>query len=193
MSEGTGKTMATLGAKDSRSTLVDERPPLERTTTPPPLPSSPLSPASPFSASFDPNNPTPLTPPANLFSPMTSIVPNASATPLGMQITQDSWRASLGALALQFAALATMPTPDRENSAGYVGTLSVIEQAQERLKEEIEVLREQVEHLRETRTPAEKEKEREHLHLNGDVEGYEIRIQAVEKRVEDLAEAIRLE
>ena len=89
--------------------------------------------------------------------------------------------------------MATLPGPERDNAGSYAGALAVIEQAQAKLKEELDTLREQVEHLQEMRTPAEKEKEREREHGDGGGEQYEARLQAVEKKVEEIAETIRLE
>lgn len=67
----------------------------------------------------------------------------------------------------------------------------MIEQAQSRLKDELETLREQVAHLMESGRRPEKEKEREKVEIP--VEDYEMRLRAVEKKVDELGEAIRLE
>lgn len=100
---------------------------------------------------------------------------------------------SLNALASQFStasqALAALPTSDRENPVNLTA-LTAIERTQAQLKEDMDALREQVEYLR-TRSP-EKEKMREQAE-GEPVESYELRMQAVEKRVEEIAEAIRLE
>ena len=185
--------MATLEAKDSKSTLVEE-PTREGAGTPHPLPSTP---GSPFSASFDPNNATPQTPADGLTSPMAGGVQirPLPSVPIALQ---DAWRtsiaSSLNALSSQFAtasqALASMPTPDLESPASTTA-LTIIEQAQARLQEEMEVLREQVEYLR-TRSP-EKEKARASENESTDLSSYEARVAAVEKMVEEIAESIRLE
>ncbi|KIP01942.1 hypothetical protein PHLGIDRAFT_20569 [Phlebiopsis gigantea 11061_1 CR5-6] len=108
-------------------------------------------------------------------------------------VSNPSLTTSLNALASQFStaslALAALPTPDRESPAGSTA-LAVLEQAQSQLKEEIDALREQVEYLR-TRTP--KEKEREHAGVLPVAETYELRIEAVEKKVDELGEALRLD
>ena len=182
--------MATLEPKDSKSTLVEESSSKERAGTPHPLPPTPLSPASPFSASFDPNAPTPQIHPDQIFLPTTSSLSSVSAAPVATQMTQDAWRSSLQALASQFATLASVPAPVAGDHGAFSGALTVLEQAQAKLKDEIDILKEQLETLR-LRTPSDKEKEREHP--DGGIEGYEARFQAVEKKVEEIAEAIRIE
>lgn len=174
-----------LEPKDSRSTLVDE-PVRERPDTPQPTPSTPGSPG-PFSASFDPNAPTPQTPSVSLVSPMTGLASSPSA------VSQEMWRnsiaGSLNALASQFAtasqALAAAEHESPASSAAFIA----IEQAQARLKEELDSLREQIERL----SVRSSEKEKERAHPEGSVDAYEARIQAVEKKVDDIAETIRLE
>lgn len=85
-----------------------------------------------------------------------------------------------------------MPTTERQSPA-QVGALAVIEQTQARLQEEMEALREQVEYLR-TRSPG-KEKGRAQPDESSsvDMDAYDARMTAVEQKVEELAEIIRLE
>lgn len=195
--------MATLEPKDSRSTLVEEPEKLPpRSDTPHSLTNgAPMSPNSPFSASFNPNAPTPQTPPEGyMFSPMTAILSSPSPqTALAPPVNQEAWRgnvaSSLHALASQFAvasqALASMPTPERESPA-FSTALTVVEAAQARLKDELDTLREQIEFLR-VREKGSTEKGRERELPDIPAEAYETRIQAVEKKLEEMAEAIRLE
>ncbi|EKM52215.1 uncharacterized protein PHACADRAFT_260438 [Phanerochaete carnosa HHB-10118-sp] len=194
---------ATLELKDSRSTLVEEpdKPPV-RSNTPHPLTNgAPATPGSPFSASFNPNAPTPRTPPEGvMFSPMTLALANpppdnSLAPPASAEAWRGSVTSSLTALAAQFAvasqALSAMPNPERESPA-FTAALDVVEQAQARLKDELDVLREQVEFLR-VREKGSAEKGREREQVDVPVDAYEERLHAVEKKVEDIAESIRLE
>lgn len=182
-----------LEAKDSRSTLVEEVPRFERSETPHAQSPAPATPASPFSASFDPNGPIPQTP-QGILSPATTLSQRPS-----MPASQDAWTssvaASLNSLASQFAAastaLATVPIRPNSDVQESFPALTMIEQAQSRLKDELETLREQVAHLMESGRRPEKEKEREKVEIPA--EDYEMRLQAVEKKVDELGEAIRLE
>lgn len=130
---------------------------------------------------------------------MTGIIQNPPL-PSAPAALQDAWRTSiaisLNALSSQFAtasqALATIPTTERQSPA-QLGALAVIEQTQARLQEEMEALREQVEYLR-TRSPG-KEKGRAQPDESSsvDMDAYDARMTAVEQKVEELAETIRLE
>ena len=190
--------MASLDTKGSWSTLV-EREELERQKngTPHILPNPPIvpsqGPATPFSASFNPNAPTPLTPPEGIVSPMTTILRD----PPG-RANADAWTnsisASLGALATQFSAasqaLAAIPTIPASSDVT-PEAIAVIQQAQSNLEQELDSLKEQVTYLLEHRRSSNKEKER--AHDVGDWEGFESRLQSVEQRMEKLSEAITLE
>ncbi|GJE96968.1 hypothetical protein PsYK624_131780 [Phanerochaete sordida] len=197
----------TLEPKDSRSTLVDEgdkadKAP-ERADTPHPLTSSSTSttPGTPFSASFDPNGPTPLTPPeGGMFSPMSIALSHqtpqlALVAPANAEAWRSNVASSLNTLAAQFAvasqALATLPTPERESPV-FNTTLTIVEQAQARLRDELDGLREQVEFLR-VRDKGVTEKGRERALPDVPMDAYEERLQAVEKKVGDIAEVIRLD
>lgn len=205
-------SMATLETKDSRLTLVDETE-RERTRnngTPHPLPPSPLSPASPaspFSSYFDPNGPTPATPDPAI-APIAVI--NAPARPsAGPDVWSNSISASLSTLATQFAAashaLAALPQSasitraddETESSMSTRGGVAAIMQAQARLEEELETLREQVASLGEHSRRAEKEKQKAQeggLTIDDTVrESLETRFLGIEKKLDDLAETIRLE
>lgn len=192
--------MTTLENKDSRSTLVEEA---ERTrvqnNTPHPLPPSPLTPASPFSASFDPNGPLPLTPEF----PNAPIIPARSLHRPVPEAWGRTVSASLSTLATQFAAasqaLATLPQTaildtDDDSTASSSAAVVSIQQAQARLEEELDSLREQITALGEHRR-AEKEKAREGAMITDeDVRDHmETRFLGIERKLDDLAETIRLE
>jgi hypothetical protein len=184
--------MATLDSKDSKSTLVDdnERQHREgqRSGTPPPLPTSSTMPEapSPFSAYFDPNAKTPLTPPITLASPMTTLArdsnsnsnstsnDNNNSHQLGTpaEAWTSSLSVSLNALASQFAiasqALSTipaLPSPSPSTSISSAGidpeALAVVRQAQTTLEQELEALKEQVAYILEHGRSSDKEKARE--------------------------------
>ncbi|KAF7800174.1 hypothetical protein EIP86_011421 [Pleurotus ostreatoroseus] len=189
--------MATLETKDSRSTLVEEAERARTNGTPHPLPPSPLTPASPFSASFDPNGPLPMTPE----SPLAPLIPARS--PARPEAWSRTVSASLNTLASQFAAasqaLATLPQTavldmDDESTTSSSAAVVSIQQAQARLEEELDSLREQITALGEHRR-AEKEKERENpMIADEDIrDSIETRFLGIEKKLDDLAETIRLE
>lgn len=99
---------------------------------------------------------------------------------------------SLGHLATQFAtaskALASVP-PDTESR--HQESLETIRRAQGKLEQDLESLKEQVAHLREYGTRTEKEKERA-LDL-ASMEGFGVRLQSVEKKLDEIEETMRLE
>ncbi|KAI0087515.1 hypothetical protein BDY19DRAFT_907366 [Irpex rosettiformis] len=190
--------MATLDTKDSRSTLVEgEEAERAKSGTPHPLTNSSSTPtqepALPFSASFNPNAPTPLTPPAGIVTPMTTMLRSTPG-----RANSDAWTnsisISLSALATQFsaasqalAAISAIPVSSDVTQEA----IAAIQQAQSKLGQELDSLKEQVSYLLEHGRPSNKEKERAH-----DVEsseGFESRLQEIEQRLEQVSEAITLD
>lgn len=193
--------MASLDTKDSRSTLVEgEDAERQRSGTPQPPPKSSTAPslqepASPFSASFDPNAPTPLTPPTDIVSPLTTIARN----PPGRE-NADAWTnsisTSLSTLATQFSvasqALAAIPAIPASGAGATPEAIAVVQQAQDKLEQELESLKEQVAYLLEHGRRSDKEKERAY-DVQVDQEGFEGRLQGIEQRLEQFGEVIKLE
>ena len=189
--------MTTLEGKDSRSTLVEQTERLRMHDDTP----LPMTPGSPFSASFDPNNPTPTTP--GFVAPAAVVRRPALAGRRASDVWSTTVSSSLGTLAAQFAAasqaLAALPATaegdDDTDSAASTGSVAAVQQAQARLDQELEALREQVANLGDLRRRAEKEKEREGFMGidDGWRENIETRFLGIEKKVDELAETIRLE
>ena len=155
----------------------------------------PLTPGSPFSASFDPNAPTPATP--DLPVPILG----GPITRRTSEVWSTTVSSSLNNLAQQFAAasqaLAAIPIAsedDESTTSLSTNGIASVQQAQTKLEQELETLREQVAALGERRR-AEKEKANELGMLTDDLyrEQMETRFLGIEKKLDDLAETIRLE
>ena len=187
-------TDPTLEPKDSRSTLVEETERL-RLNDGTPQPLSPGSPG-PFSASFNPNGPTPATPAVT--NPFDGPLARRPPMRQGSQV----WRATLGTLADQFAAAsqalaaaeaeAEADTDSATSTGGGSEGIAAVQQAQARLAQELEALREQVADLGDMRRRAEKQRE---VFGMDDMqrEATETRFLGIEKKVDELADTIRLE
>ncbi|KAI0683295.1 hypothetical protein BC835DRAFT_758648 [Cytidiella melzeri] len=185
--------MTSLENKDSKSTLVEiEEVERNRDDKPHPLSASPMTPGSPspFSASFDPNTATPLTPPLDVLSPMTSIARHQP-----VRATSYAWTSSistsLNTLASQFSAasqtLAALPISDDATPE----IVAVVQQAQTKLEQELESLKEQVTYLLEHGRHSDKEKGR--AADPSDIEGYESRLQGIEQKLEQFSEVMKLD
>lgn len=139
-----------------------------------------------------------MTPPTSVFAGGAGIISGAPAATTVTESWASSLSTSLGSLATQFAqasqALAAVPAGSASGAPQLEG-LAIIQQAQTRLEQELESLKEQVAYLRENRPRSEKEKEKaaEAEAEKSGAEDFENRLQAVEKHVEDVAETIRLE
>lgn len=111
------------------------------------------------------------------------------------QVWTSSISTSLSALATQFAAasqaLAELPAAPSSSHGISYETIGVMQQAQTKLEQELDSLREQISHLMEGGRRLEKEKER--AHETGIPENLEGRLEAIEKRMDEFAEAMRLE
>ncbi|KAI0341162.1 hypothetical protein BDW22DRAFT_1408206 [Trametopsis cervina] len=115
---------------------------------------------------------------------------------MGSEAWTNSISSSLSALANQFTAasqaLAAIPAvPTAGNADPEV--IAVIQQAQTKLEQELESLKEQVTHLLEHGGRSAKEKERAVEIVDSEPEASEARLQGMERRIEELAEAIRLD